>query len=143
MHPPSPDDKDHRIIEILRGNSRASIRDIASQTHIRPSTVHQRLQRLIKEKVIEQFTLKLNNAQVGEGFIAFVLIAASKHLPNAFLQRKEIKEVFGVTGEYDLLLKVKFKNVESFNDFIISFRNQPGITKTLTMIATTNIKEQL
>ena len=40
------DKKDTAIIQRLQENSRASIRDIAKKTGIRPSTVHQRITRL-------------------------------------------------------------------------------------------------
>ena len=119
------DGKDHKIIEILRENARLSIRDIAKKTSIRPSTVHQRIQKLVKEGVIEKFTLKLNNKAFGEGFIAFLLITTKKNLPAVFFENKYIKEVFGVTGEYDLILKLKFKDVEEFNNYIINLRKFP------------------
>ncbi len=136
------DGKDHKIIALLRENSRFSIRQIAKKSNIRPSTVHQRIQKLVKENVIEKFTLKLNNKAFGEGFIAFLLMTTKKDLPNLFFTNKHIKEVFGVTGEYDLIVKLKFKDVEEFNDYIIKLRKS-AIEKTLTMVVTTTIKEEI
>ncbi len=140
------DNKDLKIIRILKNNAREPIKDIAKKTAIRPSTVHQRIQRLIKNKVIEKFTIKLNNKSIGENFIAFMLIkgTTSDYINNKFLNTKNVKEVFGVTGEYDVLVKLKFKDVDEFNDFIINFRKEMrGIQSTLTMVATANIKEEL
>ena len=57
------DKKDTAIIQRLQENSRASIRDIAKKTGIRPSTVHQRITRLKKEEIIDKFTIKLNNVK--------------------------------------------------------------------------------
>ena len=68
------DNKDNKIIEILKENSREPLKTISKKTAIRPSTVHQRIQKLIKEKIIEKFTIKLNNKAIGENFIAFLLI---------------------------------------------------------------------
>jgi len=135
------DHKDHLIIKVLRDNSRSSVRDIARSTKLRPSTVHQRLIRLQKNDIIEKFTLKLNNKAIGENFIVFVLITTSKDIDNKVFTDEHIKEAFGVTGEYDLLLKLKFRDVEEFNDFIINFRKNNNLRKTLTMVVTTNIKE--
>ena len=136
-------DKDHTILEELRRNSRQSIRDIASKTKLRPSTVHQRLQRMIKEGIIEQFTLKLNNKAVGENFIVFSLISTDAVLPPTFFKQKYIKEAFGVTGEYDLVLKMKFEDIESFNKAILTMREKYSLKKTVTMIGTATIKEEL
>jgi|TARA_B100002003_G_C13682145_1_gene344448 DNA-binding Lrp family transcriptional regulator len=139
------DNKDLKIIEILKQNSREPIKTIAKKTGIRPSTVHQRIQRLIKKDVIDKFTVKLNDKAIGENFIAFLLIkgTTSEYITSKFLNSKNVKEVFGVTGEYDVLVKLKFKDVDEFNDFIIKFRKEmKGIQSTLTMVATANIKEE-
>ena len=139
------DNKDNKIIGILKEDSREPLKIIAKKTGIRPSTVHQRIQKLIKGGVIEKFTIKLNNKAIGENFIAFLLIkgTTSDYINNKFLNTKNVKEVFGVTGEYDVMVKLKFEDVEEFNDFIISFRKEmKGVGATLTMVVTANIKEE-
>ena len=92
------DKKDEKIIEILKHDSRAPIREIAKQTKIRPSTVHQRIQKLIESRVIEKFTIKLNNKEVGEDFIVFILVkgGTSEYIDNKILNNKHVKEIFGI-----------------------------------------------
>ena len=68
------DNKNQRIIGVLKQDSREPIREIAKKTKIRPSTVHQRIQKLLENGVIEKFTIKLNNKAVGENFIVFMLV---------------------------------------------------------------------
>ena len=119
------------------------IRDIAKKTGIRPSTVHQRIQRLRTSGVIEKFTIKVNNKAFGENFIVFMLVTTEGELTKAFTEDHRLKEMFGITGEYDLLLKFKFKDVNEFNEYIISARKQAEIKKTLTMVVTTTVKEEL
>ena len=138
-----PDSKDLKIIDELRKNSRAAVREIAKLTGIRPSTVHQRITRLGKEGVIERFTVKVDSKAVGEGFIVFMFVSTRKDLPASFFQDRRIKEAFGVTGEYDLLLKMKFRDVDDFNSFVIGLRKNGEITKTITHVATVNIKEEI
>ena len=49
-----------------------------------------------------------------------------------------------MTGEYDVLAKLKFEDVEEFNNFLITFRKEmKGVEATLTMVATANIKEEV
>ena len=139
------DKKDIAILEIIRENSRMPIRDIAKKTNLRPSTVHQRLVRLKEKGVIERFTVKLDNKAVERNFIVFMFV---KTKPSVLLDQKitnneHVSEVFGITGEYDLLLKLKFKDVDEFNDFIIRFRKEQKIETTLTMVVTAQIKEEL
>ena len=137
------EDKDWKILEVLRENSRLPIRDIAKKTGLRPSTVHDRISKLKEEKVIEKFTVKLNNKAVNENFIVFMFVTTTKDLEPSFFNDVHIKEVFGVTGEYDLILKLKFGDIEEFNKFIIDLRKNKSIVKTTTMVATINIKEEV
>ena len=140
------DKKDEKIIEILKHDSRLPIREISKQTRIRPSTVHQRIHKLIESKVIEKFTIKLNNKKVGENFIVFMLVkgGTSEYIDNKILNNNHVKEVFGVTGEYDLMIKLKFENVEEFHEFVLNFRkDKKEIQSTLTMVATANLKEEI
>ncbi len=140
------DDKDHSILAALRKDSRKTIRDLAVELALRPSTVHERIRRLRASGVIERFTLKLNNDAVGEGFIVFMLVLGSptKYVGETLLSNPNIREAFGITGEYDLLFKLKFKDVAQFNDFVINFRKEnKHIQKTLTMVCTATLKEEL
>lgn len=140
------DDKDKKIIDILKHNSRETVREIAKKTRIRPSTVHQRIQKLIENNVIEKFTIKLNNKAVGENFIVFMLVkgSTSEYIDTKILNEAHVKEAFGITGEYDMLIKMKFENVEEFHKFLLNFRKEKKeIQSTLTMIATANLKEEI
>jgi Lrp/AsnC family leucine-responsive transcriptional regulator len=137
------DNKDHRILTQLKEDSRASIRDIAKKTGIRPSTVHQRITKLKDSNIIEKFTVKLNNKEIGENFIVFMFVATEEDLDPKIFKDQQIKEVFGITGEYDLLFKLKFKDVEEFNNYILEFRKKTGIKKTITMVGTVTLKEEV
>lgn len=139
------DSKDTKILEILKADARLPIREISKQARMRPSTVHQRMQKLMDNKVIEKFTVKLDSKKVGENFIVFMLVkgGTSEYIDAKFLRSRHIKEVFGVTGEYDVLVKMKFASVEEFNEFLLNFRKgRDEIQTTLTMVATANLKEE-
>lgn len=138
------DEADKRILKELKKDSRKTIRDIAKSLALRPSTVHQRILKLKENEVIEKFTIKTSNKLIGENFIVFMLVSTEGViLPDAALKDDHIKEVFGVTGEYDLIIKMKFIDVEEFNDFILDFRKKYNLRKTITMVGTVNLKEEL
>lgn len=134
------DYKDWKIIKLLKEDARMSIRKIAKRTGIRPSTVYQRLNKLVASKTIEKFTIQLNPEATGENLVVFMLVsgALDKYLDEEILGHRNIAEVYGITGEYDLLLKLKFANLKEFNKFIIEFRDKynKSINKTVTMVQT-------
>lgn len=135
--------KDKNILEQLKKNSRQSVRELSKKTGIRPSTVHLRIKKLIQERIIEKFTIKLNYKKLGTNFIVFILVNTNSNIPNTYFQKPCITEVFGITGEYDLILKCRFKDVEEFNSFVIELRNLPQINKTHTLVGTIMLKEEV
>ena len=139
------DSKDMEILEALKQDSRKPIKELSKITGIRPSTIHQRKQKLIENKIIEKFTVKLNNKEVGENFIVLMLVKgkATDYIDSKIINNNHVKEVFGVTGEYDLLMKLKFSDINDFNNFILDFRKNKNIQTTLTMVATANLKEEI
>lgn len=140
------DKKDHSIIGVLKKDSRLPIRQIAKKTGIRPSTVHERIKKLTREKVIKNFTIRLNDKAMHQNFTVFMLIkgGTKEYINENIINNKHVKDIFGVTGEYDLLLKLKFEDVEDFNRFLIKFRReQKNIKSTFTMVSTVKIKEEI
>jgi DNA-binding Lrp family transcriptional regulator len=138
------DDSDRRLLDALRSNGRASLKQLAGETGMRPTTVYNRMRKLARTGVIERYTIRVNPDAVGEAFVAFVLVSG---LPERFtddwlLRNRHVAEVYGVTGEYDLLMKLRFLGKDEFNDFIMDFRDRyrRSITRTVSMIETTTIK---
>ena len=54
------DEKDRKILEILEINGRESIQKLSALTMMPPSTIHNRLKRMENTKVIEGYSVKLN-----------------------------------------------------------------------------------
>jgi DNA-binding Lrp family transcriptional regulator len=146
MNQDSLDKRDLKIIALMKNNARASIRDISKATGIRPSTVHQRIKRMVENGIIEKFTVKLNDDKMDEGFASFMLISGSpeRYLDEKILKNEHVKGIYGITGEYDLLIKMKFKDMSAFNDFLLDFRENYSthISKTLTMVQTVKLKDE-
>ena len=136
-------ERDQKIIAELKKNSRASVRDIAAAIGSRPSTVHLRMKRLVEKGVIEKFTVKLNNELLEQGLIVFVFIRTNEQIKPEFFKNDAVTEAFGITGEYDLCLKCKFKDIMEFNKFIMKLRNDYKLRKTVTMVSTVVIKEEI
>ena len=140
------DKKDFAIIEVLKHNSNFSTQQISKKTNIPITTVHNHIKKLEKGGVIEGYTIRLNNKKIGKNVAAYINIIVdykllkeknmSHHELAKKLKRQEIaEEVALVTGETDILLKIRVKNVEELDDFLTKYlRNIEGIEKTKTMV---------
>ena len=133
------DETDRKILEELRKNAKITTRELAKSLQVKRSTVHDRISKLIKEKIIEQFTIKVRNDAVEESYLVFLLVEAKEW--QASMLHPFIKEVHHISGEYDFLLKVKCRDVHTFNQFIKVFKAKQGIQKIATLIGTETLKE--
>ena len=138
------DDKDRAILKRLEQNGRESIQKISAKTNMPPSTIHNRIKRMEKAQIIEGYSVKLNEKIMEIDFTVYMLVNGStgNYLESEFLQKKEVVEVSGITGEYDLLIKMQFSNISNYNIFLTEFRNEysTDIKQTVTMVRTEKIK---
>ena len=138
------DAKDKKILELLEKNGRLPIQELSSKLNIPPSTIHNRIKRMENTKVIEGYSVKLNEKIMERDFTVYMLVNGStgNYLEREFLQKKEIIEVSGITGEYDLIIKMQFSNISNYNDFLTEFRinYSSDVKQTVTMVRTEKIK---
>jgi len=138
------DDKDRMILECLKRDSRSPAKAIAKELDMRPSTVHERIRRLRESEVISSFTIKVDPEKLGKRLTVFMLVSGSmeEYLDQALLNDPRVEEVHGITGEYDLLIKLRLRDMRDFNSFIIQFRKKYSdhLVKTITMVETAKLK---
>ncbi|MFP4424089.1 MAG: Lrp/AsnC family transcriptional regulator [Candidatus Woesearchaeota archaeon] len=132
------DEKDLRIIEALQEDARATIKWISHKTGIKQSTVHQRMQRLIREGVIERFSVTLSPEFSEQKVLLF--LGVEKPLPKQALQDKRITEAFSVSGEYDLVMKVQVKNISEFSTFLSELKSNYHIISSSSVICLSALK---
>ena len=136
------DEKDLRILEILKNHAEYSTRQISKKLLLPITTIHNRIQRLKKEKVIQKFTIEADYAKLERNFVSYVMISVDLQLLKqkkktqyditrelqsfAFVERVDI-----VAGGADLVAIVRVKNVEEFDAFLIGkLQLIEGIKKT-------------
>ena len=86
------DGKDRKILELLEDNGRLSIQDLSSNLNIPPSTVHNRIKRMESAKVIEGYSVKLNEKIMERDFTVYMLVNGStgNYLEKEFLKKKKL-----------------------------------------------------
>jgi len=143
------DKKDEIILTELKKNARNTTKNIGKKVNIPRITVHDRIQKMIKNGIIKSFDVKIDYNKIGLPTEVFVFVS---FLPNTEIsQRKLAKriskferifEVHIISGEYDLLLKVRGKSLEEIGKIVIDkLRNTKGVGKTLTFACFETVKE--
>jgi Lrp/AsnC family transcriptional regulator, leucine-responsive regulatory protein len=143
------DDKDLAILHELMKDARRSTKSIAKDLAIPRATVHERIKRMLDKGIIKGFTAVPDYTKLGEPVTAFVLVS---FLPNNTVSQRElakriadiegVQEVHVVSGEHDILLKVRGESMESIGSLVIDkLRSIPGVGRTLTMASFASIKD--
>ncbi|MBU1111496.1 MAG: Lrp/AsnC family transcriptional regulator [Nanoarchaeota archaeon] len=140
------DDKDQKILDVLKDNADYTTRQIAKKTLLPVTTIHHRIKRLRKEKIIKKYSVELDYSKVGRSLLVYILI--SVNLPFLKKQRKSqydvAKEVrkFGfveridiVTGGTDMVAMLRVKDVAEFDKVLLGkLQLIEGISNTQSLM---------
>lgn len=140
------DDKDKKILDVLKENSKLSTQQISKKISIPITTVHHRMKKLEEEGIIKKYTVVLDYKKIGKPISAYVLINVDYKLLKQIKKTQDeltkklklhhsVEEVSRITGGTDLIIKIRVKDVDELDDFVTTYlRNVDGIDKTQTMV---------
>jgi len=119
----SLDEVDRRILLELRRNSRESFAKIGAKVGLTEGAIRGRVRRLVKDKVIERFTISLNQQLTGVRLLARIGVdARPSELKKIAVELTKFDEVYFValaTGAHDLLVDVLADDMESLKKFLV------------------------
>lgn len=135
---------DGKILDILQGNARASLKEIAEQVFLSPTAVGARIDRMLQEGVLEGFTTRLNPEAMGHYIKAFINLEVSPEQKAEFYPYIDsvlnVVECNCVTGDYSMLIEVRFKTTADLDHFVGELQRF-GKTKT-QIVFSTNVKHR-
>ncbi len=128
------DEIDEEIIKILQENAKTSYREIKDKLNISIGTIHNRISKLEENKIIEGYTLKLNNEKLGYKLTFLIRVNIDgKHtqeILDEISTKPEVCSVFHTTGEQSAALICRFKEAQDVHNFIRELNEKEFITKT-------------
>ena len=131
---------DVKILNILSQNSNTTTTDMTGKVNLSIPAINKRISKLIQSGIIRRFTVLTDGKKVGKPIQAFILvivrhITAGDTLTEYIQNDPDVLECYAVTGEYDYLLKVCAKDVESLEDKLLHLKRKLGIVKSHTMLS--------
>lgn len=147
------DQKDFEILAFLQENCKMTAKEIARKISSPVTTIFAKIKRMEKMGVIKGYRAILDAKKLDRGTTAFILASFSYRLKGEELlsQREiikqiarfpEVQEVHIITGDWDIMIKVRAKDVDAIGDFVIDrLRAVKGIEKTLTCMVFETGKE--
>lgn len=140
------DEKDERILDVLKENSKLSTQQISKKTSIPITTVHHRIKKLVGEGIIKRYTIDLDYKKIGKPISAYVLTnvdykmlkqmkKTQQDIAKKLKLHQAIEEVSMITGITDIIIKTRVKDINELNNLIDRYiRNLDGVDRTQTLI---------
>ena len=148
------DEKDIQILRLLQEDGKRPVREISRRIGSPITTVYARIKRLEEQGVIKAYKAILDAEKLGRGTTAFILASFRYRMPGiekTLSQRDiarevakfpEVQEVHIITGDWDILIKVKERDVNAIGRFVVDkLRTVRGIERTLTCMVFDSAKE--
>ncbi len=139
------DETDLAILQALTKNARVTLSKMSEDIGVPDATISHRLKRLERE-VIKGYTVTFDPDAVGLDMTAIIIIQTEteKHsaVKYALADLTEVSEVYSVSGEYDLLIKIWAHDMEGLNQLIDhKIRSIDGVDDLTEMIVMERVKE--
>ncbi|MCB1804131.1 MAG: Lrp/AsnC family transcriptional regulator [Candidatus Competibacteraceae bacterium] len=132
------DNTDKRLLQLLEANARASTVALARQLGISRGTVQNRIDRLLRQGVIQQFTIRYNESIERSFLRAHVLIKVTPKMDarlHARLRKlTEVSAVYSVSGNYDIMLFLKTATIEEIDRTLDKIRDLDGVESTVSSL---------
>ncbi len=134
------DEIDIKILNELIRDAGQSVPKLSKKIQVNSSVVYSRIKRLLKRGTIKRFTIDVNEEQLGWRVTAYIGIDTDakkrEQVFNELLKLEEVRDVSEVTGRFDLVIRVKAKNLDELHEIVSSkVGGIDGVQHTETFIA--------
>lgn len=134
----SLDEIDHRLIDLLRDNSRLPTATLARKLGVSRGTVQNRIDRLVTGGVIQGFTIRLEG-EVDSGVIVAITsleIRSSDHKPviSQLKRIPEIARIYATNGRWDLIVEIRTLDLASLDRILTAVRTIKAVSASETSI---------
>jgi Lrp/AsnC family leucine-responsive transcriptional regulator len=140
---------DHAILQVLAGDGRISITDLAARIGLSKSPTQARLKRLEAARVITGYRALIDPIRLGLDHVCFVEVhlsdtreAALEAFNAAVRKIPEIEQVHLIAGNFDYLIKVRTQDMNDYRQVLAEkISTLPHVSNTATFVAMQAIKE--
>jgi Lrp/AsnC family leucine-responsive transcriptional regulator len=148
------DEKDLAILQLIQENSKLTAKQIARKIDSPITTVFAKTKRMEELGIIKQYRAILSPEKLNLATAAFILASVSyaaksdgapisqRAVAEEISRFPEVQEVHIITGDWDLLVKLRAENVDAIGKFVVDkLRLIKGLEKTLTCMVFETVKE--
>jgi DNA-binding Lrp family transcriptional regulator len=142
-----------KLIRLFKeGYCTPQIGRIAREIDEPSTTIHYNIKKLEREGAIKTYKAVFDYEKIEQGFCAYILINVppseyehnwSKYETNIareLAKQKEVESLDIITGEWDMILKIRTKNQHEYYEFLGKVINRIAIQKSISLISLRQMK---
>ena len=118
---------DKKLLAILQEDTKKTTKELSLILNLSVTAVYERIKKLEREGVIRNYVALLDRNKIEKAFVVFChvkLIQHTKDVIHTFesevVRLNEVSECFHVSGDYDYILKVNVKDMDSYREFMVT-----------------------
>ena len=116
------DDIDRKILSQLMADGAISIPKLSQNINANSSVVYSRIKRLLKRKLIERYTIQVNEKELGYGVKSVTGINMNSKLRDNVIEElfkiDGVSEISEVTGRFDIMVTMHTKNLNEMHQIV-------------------------
>ena len=121
------DSIDKKLLKLLQTDSKKTTKELSVKLNLSVTAVYERIKKLEREGIIQNYVALINRSKVNKGFIVFCHIKLIQHtrefltkFENQVVKLTEILECHHVSGDYDYILKIAVKDMKEYREFLVT-----------------------
>lgn len=132
------DSVDQRILALLRENARASTAELGRKLGLSRTTVHSRIERLLKRGVIAGFTVRVSPERERGQVQAMVMITVAPkflaRVETGLRALPEVRRLYSVSGQQEFIAMVTAESVAEMDRLLDRIGALEGVDRTVSSI---------
>jgi Lrp/AsnC family transcriptional regulator for asnA, asnC and gidA len=116
------DTLDLQILSELSNDASISVPRLSKKIDVNSSVVYSRIKRLVKKKLIERYTIVVNDSELGYEVKALTGINVNSkkrdHIIEELFKIDGVREVAEVTGRFDILVTMYSKSLDQMHKIV-------------------------
>jgi len=137
---------DREILEILNKHGRISYSELAKMVRRSPSAVRKRVEKMLRDQMIERFTVVINPTRIGKKVTATLQIHPAgrrlERVADFVAKMPYVVEAYHMTGKCGILAIVQVEDIEELNECIQEVQGVDGVLDVEACVALNKIKSQ-
>ncbi len=139
-----------KLISLFKqGYCTPQIARIAKKLSEPATTIHYNIKKLEREGAIKTYKAVFDYKKIGQGFCIYVLISLSpdeygnpEKIGKELAKHPEIESIDIITGDWEMILKVRVKDQDEYYNFIKNVVSRKGIVKITSMTSLKQLKTE-